>query len=110
MDAPLITDPALLARLAMPDEAFAEHFLGLVANFPAREWTEEAFERGLRYPWYRPERSYVLREGVAQLLHELDDDERTQVLDHFVRTGDRVPLLAFGSNAAPKNLSIKLAH
>jgi hypothetical protein len=102
-----INDAALLERQLMPDDEFAEHFFGLVANFPAREWTQEAFERGLRYPWSRPRRSYLLRDGKTLLLHELDAAERGRILE---RHRERAPLLAFGSNAAPKNLTIKLAH
>ena len=103
-----ITDPALLERQMLSDEAFLEHFLGLAANFPPREWTREAFERGLRYPWYRPERSYLLRDGQPLLLHELGPAERAAILDGHAH--GRAPLVAFGSNAAPKNLTIKLAH
>ena len=108
MTSPAITDPKLLERQLMPDAEFLDHFLGLVANFPAREWTPEAFERGLRYPWSRPERSYLLRDGQTVLLHELDPAERAAILDSHAE--DRSPLIAFGSNAAPKNLTIKLAH
>jgi hypothetical protein len=106
-----ITDPALLERLALPDEVFVDHLLELIANFPAREWTPEQFERGLRYPWYRPERSYLLREGEPHLLHELDPGERARTLERHAGAGSgRVSLLAFGSNAAARNLAIKLAH
>ena len=102
-----ITDPALLERQLMPDAEFLEHFYGLVAHFPAREWTRESFERGLRYPWSRPGRSYLLRDGETVLLDELDAAARAEILERY---RDRAPLLAFGSNAAPKNLTIKLAH
>ena len=102
-----ITDPALLERQNLPDEEFLPYFLGLIANFPPREWTREAFERGLRYPWSRPGRSYLLRDGETVLLDDLAEEERAAVLE---RRAGRAPLLAFGSNAAPKNLTIKLAH
>jgi hypothetical protein len=106
-----ITDPELLERQTLPDERFVDYFLKLLATLPAREWTEEAFERGLRYPWYRPERSYLLRDGEPVLLHELDATAREAVLErHVGPDAGRVGLLAFGSNAAPKNLTIKLAH
>ncbi len=95
-----ITDAALLERLRLTDEAFLEAFVGLAGNFPPREWTPEGFDRGLRYPWYRPEGSYLLRDGEAVPL----GDEAPVI------GADRVPLLAFGSNVAPKNLAIKLAH
>jgi hypothetical protein len=103
-----ITDPELLARQALPDEDFLDHFVGLLAHIPPREWTRESFEHGLRYPWTRPERSYLLRDGEALLLHELAPAEREATLQRHV--GPRAPLIAFGSNAAPKNLALKLAH
>lgn len=106
-----ITDPALLERQRLSDEAFLDHFLELIANFPPREWTRESFERGLRYPWHRPERSYVLRDGEATLLHDLDATAQDAVLSRFAGSAAaRAALVAFGSNAAPKNLAIKLAH
>jgi hypothetical protein len=44
-------------------------------------------------------------------LHELDATRREAVLErHVAPAGERVGLLAFGSNAAPKNLTLKLAH
>lgn len=103
---PAITDPALLERQNLPDEGFLEHFLGLIEHFPEREWTREAFERGLRYPWSRPQRSYLLRDGETVLLDDLP--ERAAVLERY--SAGRALLLAFGSNGAPKNLAIKLAH
>ena len=106
-----ITDPALLERQLLPDEEFLEHFLELVANFPPREWSPRSHAHGLRYPWSRPERSYLLREGETHLLHDLAGSERDAVLErHLDAATGRVALLAFGANAAPKNLAIKLAH
>ena len=108
--APLaITDPALLERQNLSDEDFLEHFLGLMAHFPAREWTPESFARGLRYPWHRPSRSYLLEDGgEATLLDELGAGERAEALERYA--AGRIPLLAFGANVAPRNLAIKLAH
>lgn len=112
MTAPIaITEPDLLARQRLGDEEFAEHFLELVAHFPARESTRASFEHGLRYPWSRPGRSYLLRDGGTVLLHALDPVRTRQVLaEHGGPEAGRVPLLAIGSNAAPKNLALKLAH
>lgn len=108
---PAITDPALLDRQRLTDEEFLGHFLDLIANFPPREWTREAFERGLRYPWHRPKRSYLLRDGETELLDDLDGARRSEVLTRYGDpAGGRAPLVAIGSNAAPKNLAIKLAH
>ena len=106
-----ITDAALLERQTLSDAAFLEHFYELAANFPPREWSDEQFERGLRYPWYRPERSYLLREGAPTLLHEMPPAERESVLERYAgHDGGRAPLLAIGGNGAPKYLSLKLAH
>jgi hypothetical protein len=54
-------------------------------------------ERALRYPYAVPERSYLYRDGTAV---ELPED-----LD----LGGRTRLLAYGANAAPEALAIKLA-
>ena len=97
-----ITDAALLERLALSDEQFLEAFLAIAANIPAREWTPAESARGLRYPWHRPEGSYLLRDGATL---PVDED----VIARCLGAG-RAPLLAFGSNVAPKNLAIKLAH
>ena len=106
-----ITDPALLERQTMADERFIKHFIELIANFPPRAWDQEAFERGLRYPWYRPERSYLLRDDTVTLLHDLEPDERSAIVEqHIGPASGREALVAFGSNAAPKNLALKLAH
>jgi hypothetical protein len=106
-----ITDSQLLERLMLSDEAFVDYFLELVSHFPAREWTRRSFEHGLRYPWTRPDRSYLLRDGETDLLHELDEAERAAILErHLGPAAGRVALLAFGANVAPKNLAIKLAH
>lgn len=105
---PLIEDPELVARLSMPTDAFLVQLLEIAERFPPQEWTPEAFANGLRYPWKRPGRSYVLRGDDVTLLHELDPAEQEEAVAAFAP--DRIPLLAIGSNAAPKNLAIKLAH
>jgi hypothetical protein len=102
-----ITDPGLLERQLLSDDDFLGHFYGLVANFAPREWEDALFERGLRYPWYRPQGSYLLRDGETTLLQELDAPGRAAVLE---RHAGRAALLAIGGNAAPKYLSAKLAH
>jgi hypothetical protein len=106
-----ITDSQLLERLMLPEEAFVDYFLELASHFPERAWSRRSFEHGLRYPWTRPDRSYLLRDGVTHLLHELDEPERAAMLErHLGPAAGRVALLAFGSNVAPKNLAVKLAH
>ncbi len=57
----------------------------------------EAIERALGYPFATPSGSYLLRDGEPL---ELDHDEPIE--------GERVGLLAYGSNAAPAVLAAKL--
>lgn len=97
---PEILDATLIERLTLDDDAFLEFFLDMASNIAPREWTPEAFARGLRYPWRRPQASYRLRNGIAEPIGAT-----------VPPTGaGRVPLLAFGSNSAPRNLALKLAH
>lgn len=98
----MIADAALLERLRLSDEAFLAWYLDMARHFPAREWTPAAFAHGTRYPWRRPARSYLLRDGEAEPV------DAEAIARHTC--GDRVPLLAFGSNVAPRNLSLKFAH
>jgi hypothetical protein len=58
---------------------------------------EAVLRRALTYPYAVPDRSYLYREGRAE---ELPAD--------FDRTGRR-PLIAYGANAAPEALALKLA-
>lgn len=58
---------------------------------------EAILKRALSYPYATPERSYLYREGGAM---ELPED--------FDRSG-RTALLAYGANAAPEALALKLA-
>jgi hypothetical protein len=111
-DWPRLTSPELCERLGMADEAFVEYFTGLIGNFPPREATREILDRGLRYPWYRPAASYLLREdGQATPLAELEPAERDAVAERHTGAGSgRVTLLAYGSNGAPKSLALKVAH
>jgi hypothetical protein len=110
-DWPRLTSPELCDRLRMSDEDFVDYFRGLIGNFPPREATAEMLDRGRRYPWYRPTASYVLRDGEATLLADLDPAERDAIVDrHTARDSGRRTLLAYGSNGAPRQLGVKLAH
>lgn len=105
---PPITEPELLERLALDDDQFRAFARRLAAAFGTREMTPALLERALGYPWERPAHSYVLRGGDVQLLAQLDAGERESLMQELAR--DRYPILAFGSNAAPATLEIKLAH
>lgn len=97
---PPITDPELLRRLALPDEAFREELLGFASSVGERAFTDAEYTLALGYPWPRPPSSFAL-----------DGDEVTPLgaWDAAVADG-RHPLLAFGSNGAPETLIRKFAH
>jgi hypothetical protein len=105
---PPITEPELLERLALDNEGFSAFFHELVAAFGPRTYEPKLLEHALAYPWERPARSYVLRDGEVTLLHDLDDTARQAVVDEFAQ--DRHPIVAFGSNASPARLELKFAH
>ena len=107
-DWPVIDEPELLARLALGWEEFVAFITGFLAAIGPREYGPERLDRALRYPWERPARSYVLRGTEVQLLDELGAAEREAEIAAF--TAGRHPILAFGSNAAPKTLGLKFAH
>jgi hypothetical protein len=108
---PPIVEPELLRRLGMDDEQFAELLGPIVAALQPRACDEAAVARALAYPWERPEGSYLLSGGAIAPLAELDRTRRDAVLARFaVPGGDRVPVLAIGSNAAPETLQRKFAH
>lgn len=107
-DWPPITEPELLERQAFSREQFVEFIRGFGGAFGRREFTQELYEHALAYPWERPESSYVLRDGHVRLLDDLPGDERRATVDSFI--ADRHPIVAFGANAGPERLALKLAH
>ncbi|HEU4975783.1 MAG TPA: hypothetical protein VFT50_11880 [Baekduia sp.] len=107
-DWPPITNPELLERQALDDERFRALMRDFAGAAGRRPYGAGALEHALAYPWQRPERSYLLRDGAVQLLHELAPEERAPTIDAFA-TG-RHPIVAIGSNAAPRWLAAKCAH
>lgn len=96
---PTITEPLLRERLAMDDERFTRFFLQeILPSVGRRRFTRELYERGIGYPWERPESSFVLR--GAEVLPPTPP----------VDAAARHPLLAIGSNGSPQTLARKLAH
>ncbi|MCW3039593.1 MAG: putative Orotidine 5-phosphate decarboxylase [Solirubrobacterales bacterium] len=106
---PPIEDPQLLARLALDDAGFLAYVERLMTALGARECPPELLERALGYPWARPARSYLLRGEDVSVLDQLPREEVDRTLAAYT-AGERFPLLAFGSNAAPVQLQAKLAH
>ncbi|HSS04945.1 MAG TPA: hypothetical protein VLK89_07135 [Solirubrobacterales bacterium] len=108
---PQITEPELLERLEMEDGEFETFMRALVTKMPSRSYGTELLERALGYPWARPKGSYGLMDAGVELLAEMDTEQRQRVIAQFTSPdGERTPLLAFGSNAAPEALERKFAH
>jgi hypothetical protein len=109
---PPIAERELIERLALDDEQFREYIATFVAQVPSRACDAEAFAWACAYPWARPAGSYLLTEdGGVELLSALAEPERERLIERFAAPdGDRLPLLAIGSNAAPETLRRKLAH
>lgn len=108
---PPIVEQELLDRLALNDQQFREFIRTLAAKFPPRTYEVALFERALGYPWARPPGSYQLTSAGVELLGDLTAGERERVLAQFLSDASgRLPVLAFGSNAAPEMLERKFAH
>lgn len=108
---PPISEPELLARLALPDEEFKEMVAELARALPRREFEPAALERALGYPWARPTGSYEWRDGSVRPFAEMVESEREQLVERYTAgRGPRLPLLAIGSNAAPEVLERKFGH
>jgi hypothetical protein len=109
---PPIAEPELIERLSMDDEQFHTFIATFLAAIPPRPCDEAAFAWACAYPWVRPAGSYLLRaDGVVELLSELGEGERERLIERYAAPeGERLPLLAIGSNAAPETLQRKFAH
>ncbi len=101
---PPISDPELLARLALDDAGFAAYVREVGARLGRRAFEPAYLAHALGYPWARPAWSYVLRDGAVEPAKAID----RELVAAFV--ADRHPLVAFGSNGAPARLAAKLEH
>jgi hypothetical protein len=109
-DWPGSDEPELLERLAMTDSEFRGYFRALIAALPSREYGSEAFERAIGYPWERPGGSYRLTPAGVDPLNAMSPAERDGAIAEYTGQGERLPVLAIGSNGAPRVLERKLAH
>jgi hypothetical protein len=108
---PPITEPELLARLAMDDEEFRAFIRGVISQLPPRGFEAAVLARAIGYPWARPVGSSLLADGEVELLESLTPAEQQLTLAQFTGADSgRLPLLAIGSNAAPEVLKRKFAH
>jgi hypothetical protein len=110
-DWPPIAEPELLDRLALDDRQFRELVRTLAASVPARAYEAASFELAVGYPWARPDGSYLLTSDRIEHLADLGDADRDGLIERFTSAaGERRPVLAIGSNAAPEALERKFAH
>jgi hypothetical protein len=97
---PPIDEPELRRRFGLDDAAFRATYCAFLRSVGPRRCTERDVRRALAYPWARPASSFRLAGDVAAPLEPA-----------AARDGaGRVPLLAIGSNGAPRTLARKLAH
>jgi hypothetical protein len=90
----------------MSNEEFLAYLTELLENVGERELPDDHFDRAVGYPWERPAGSCLVSDGKVA---DVDDGDR-DLVKRYVRDGDRVPLLAYGANASPARLALKLAH
>lgn len=104
-------EPELVERLMLPEADFHDLWRNMLSQVPPRRFSEEDFATGTGYPWPRPDGSFVLSEGEGRLLADLDEEERTGLVEAFTGPGSkRTPMLAIGSNASPEGLWRKFSH
>lgn len=107
---PEITEPLLLERMAMTDAEFGDFTARMAGALPPREYLPEHYERAVGYPWDRPKSSFLLTENTVDPVADMDDGGRHDVMTRFAWSGERHPLLAYGSNGSPSTLAAKFAH
>jgi hypothetical protein len=98
---PQITEQLLRQRQAMSDDeffAFLEQFLGQLG---ARTLDDAHYEQAISYPWGRQPGSCFVIDGHVESAAGHPIGELGE---------DRLPLLAYGANASPERLALKLAH
>lgn len=106
-DWPPITEPELLARLALSDEEFRNLTMEFSMAFGQREFTP-AVSNTFSYPFTRPAGSFFLDGGDVELLASMSPGRRESVVAEFA--GERQFDPAFGGNGAPSWLEAKFAH
>jgi hypothetical protein len=110
---PPIIEPLLLERLAMSPDEYLAYFATITKTIPRRAYDVALYERGLAYPWKRPESSYLMRGEVVEPIAGMDAARRAAVFARFAVAegeGARFPLLAYGANGAPETLVMKFGH
>lgn len=106
---PEISEPELIARLALDDLQFAAFIRDLAVSIPSRPCGAAELAQALGYPWERPRGSYRLCDGEIEALEDLE--ARDAAIGRFTDpAAGRTPLIAIGSNGSPEALERKFAH
>jgi hypothetical protein len=107
---PAITEPLLRERQAMPDRQFFAFVAGLLEQVGERRLDDEHYEQALAYPWGRRPGSCLVTGPEVEDVGAMPAARRDELLREYVHAPDRIPLLAYGANASPERLALKLAH
>jgi len=94
----------------MSNEEFFEFLAGLLEQVGERELDDADYEQAITYPWGRAPGSCLVSGAEVEDLADMGEDRRDDVVRQYVHAPDRIPLLAYGANAAPERLALKLAH
>lgn len=100
---PKIEDEKTHARLTMDDDSFAGLAARVASSIGLREFAEADLERAIGYPWQRGHNSFLLRDQIAGPIEPAEAALLTS------SSPQRIPLIAFGANAAAKPLAQKLS-
>lgn len=107
---PEITEPLLRERQAMSDEEFFAFLTGLLEHAGARTLDDAHYEQAIGYPWARPPGSSLVSGTQVETLVDIPVARREEIVREYLQADDRLPLLAYGANASPERLALKLAH
>jgi hypothetical protein len=108
---PEITEPLLRERQAMSDQEFFEFLAGFCEAAGTRVLDDAHYEQAITYPWGRRPGSCLVTGAVVEDLETMAPDRRDELVSRYIDdAAGRVPLLAYGANASPDRLALKLAH
>src|SRR5690242_16305807 len=94
----------------MSDEEFFAFLTGLLEHAGTRTLDDAHYEQAIGYPWARPAGSCLVTGSQVEHLADMPAGRRDELVRDYLGAGDRFPLLAYGANASPERLALKLAH
>ena len=107
---PAVTEPLLAERQAMTDPEFFEFLAGLLGQLPKRDLEDSHYQQAITYPWGRAPGSCLVTGPEVEELADMEEGRRDGLVREYAHAADRIPLLAYGANASPERLALKLAH